>query len=513
MIRSRLRLLGRFLSSIKTINGDVTDFASIYSPKFFDDALKAVNIVARYDDTTEGYAAPTVALNIGTYIKQVGEFLVSEYIKSEEPEKEKAVKRFLKLIQSEYSVTINTVAMATQNRRKRQKKVLLPTKDDIRKLSKYIKDQLRVSYEKVNDSFSYLAWHEMAVFAMVSLQVFNRRRVGDIQNILLTDFDSRESIDESADKEQWAGLSEESKKIAKRYIRFPIRGKLGRPVAVLVYPELLQSLKLLIKYRDAAGVSKKNEHLFGIPSTDLRVQKVLDACAIMRKVSIACGAEHPERLRGTELRKHIATTCVELNLSEHTISDLANFMGHADKIHKEIYRQPIIQREIIGISKLLEAAQGPDSEDSSDDLDGEERNVSGNKTLLTASAIRASRCERAANERVSESVSTVDEIVKDTTWDTLESNRDSYDWNIGASTSKVNMDADGSQNNWSQFSQAKKLKRTATPENLSDSENGMPVKKKWSKIKFTTEDASRLKLKIVRGNDKTHESQEAESSE
>ena len=105
--------------------------------------------------------------------------------------------------------------------------------------------------------------------------------VGDIQNILLTNFDNRESIDESTDKEQWAVLSEESKKIAKRYIRFPIRGELGRPVAVLVCPELLQSLELLIKYRDAAGVSKTNEYLFGVPSTDLRTQIVLDACAIM----------------------------------------------------------------------------------------------------------------------------------------------------------------------------------------------------------------------------------------
>ena len=131
LIRSRLRLLGRFLSSIKTINRDVTNFASIYSLKFFDYALKAVNIVARYDDTTKGNAAPTVALNIGTYIKQVGEFLVCEYIKSKEPKKEKAVKRLLKLIQSEYSATINAVAMATQNRRKRQKKVRSPTKDDI----------------------------------------------------------------------------------------------------------------------------------------------------------------------------------------------------------------------------------------------------------------------------------------------------------------------------------------------------------------------------------------------
>lgn len=33
-------------------------------------------------------------------------------------------------------------------------------------------------------------------------------------------------------------------------------------------------------------------------------------------------------------------------------------MGHADKIYNEYYRQPIVNRDIINMSKLLEIAQG-----------------------------------------------------------------------------------------------------------------------------------------------------------
>lgn len=32
-------------------------------------------------------------------------------------------------------------------------------------------------------------------------------------------------------------------------------------------------------------------------------------------------------------------------------------MGHSENIYKEIYRQRIVSMEILGISKLLEAAQ------------------------------------------------------------------------------------------------------------------------------------------------------------
>jgi len=55
-------------------------------------------------------------------------------------------------------------------------------------------------------------------------------------------------------------------------------------------------------------------------------------------------------------------------------------MGHAEKIHKEIYRQPIKNREILGISRLLETAQGEDeyTDDSDDDDSSNTDDVSKN---------------------------------------------------------------------------------------------------------------------------------------
>lgn len=63
-------------------------------------------------------------------------------------------------------------------------------------------------------------------------------------------------------------------------------------------------------------------------------------------------------MRGTILRKHIATYCIQLNLNDVEISDLATFMDHSDKIHKDHYTQPLISRDIVKISQYLEAVQG-----------------------------------------------------------------------------------------------------------------------------------------------------------
>jgi len=86
----------------------------------------------------------------------------------------------------------------------------------------------------------------------------------------------------------------------------------------------------------------------------------------MRKFAEKCNATSSTTLRGTALRKHVATYCIQLNLNEVEVSELATFMGHADKIHKQHYRQPQASRDILKISKYLEAVQG-DVQNSNDE--------------------------------------------------------------------------------------------------------------------------------------------------
>ncbi|RLU23849.1 hypothetical protein DMN91_004057 [Ooceraea biroi] len=65
------------------------------------------------------------------------------------------------------------------------------------------------------------------------------------------------------------------------------------------------------------------------------------------------------------LRKHIATVCILLEISEHEVNDLADFMGHHEKIHKSHYRQSVVTKDL-AISRLLKYAQGEDITDESD---------------------------------------------------------------------------------------------------------------------------------------------------
>lgn len=91
----------------------------------------------------------------------------------------------------------------------------------------------------------------------------------------------------------------------------------------------------------------------------------------MRQFSKECGAENPISLRGTLLRKHIATKCVSLKLSENQVSNLADHLGHAKEIHKKYYQKPLPGMDIVNVVKLLEVASGQVDEDESDDSETE----------------------------------------------------------------------------------------------------------------------------------------------
>ncbi|XP_067208798.1 uncharacterized protein [Linepithema humile] len=358
MIRARLRLLGRFLLALKSINKNIKNFESLYRPAVYDDCIHAINIVARYNDEEKIYEAPAVAANLSTLIKHIGNLLIAECIKREDSEKKKLVKDFLKLLVVDIGTSVNKTVMETQSAQKRRKKVILPSLEDIKILYKYLEKKRIEAFTTLQQSFSYHSWLSLAEATLISVLVFNRRRSGEMERILIEDFQSYEKLHENVNTDIYTLLSKKNKKIAEKYIRFCIRGKLGRGVPVLLTKQLFESINLILKFRKEAEIPKTNPYVFALPGYNKKRFRHLKACILLRKFAEECNASQSTTLRATELRKHVATYCIQLNLDEIDVSDLATFMGHSEKIHKDHYRQPLASRDILKVSQYLEAVQG-----------------------------------------------------------------------------------------------------------------------------------------------------------
>lgn len=245
MIRAHFRMLGLFLTEMKKINKDIVDFTTIYDPKYYDDVLTAINIVSEFDEETNTYQHPSTAHHLGSFVKQIGNLLVTDCIKWHDPEQKANTEDFIKLALEDIGVSVNKTVVESQSQHKRRKKTELPSLKDIQKLLSYLDEQRNSAYESLKKEFSYEAWSLLAKTTLCSVQVFNRRRAGEMERVFIEDFENYEGIS----KDLLKTLSAESQAIAKKYVRFVIRGKLNRTVPVLLSSKVLDCIKMILEYR------------------------------------------------------------------------------------------------------------------------------------------------------------------------------------------------------------------------------------------------------------------------
>lgn len=150
-------------------------------------------------------------------------------------------------------------------------------------------------------------------------------------------------------------LSPFEQKMSKHFSRVEIMGKRGRKVAVLLNPEVVKAIQLIVDKRDSCDVDRDNPFLFGRPKCSATSFFRGQDC--IRLFANHCGAQNPEYLRSTQLRKQVATMSQVLNLKDNELDQLANFLGHDIRVHRDYYRLPDATIEIAKISKLLLAME------------------------------------------------------------------------------------------------------------------------------------------------------------
>ncbi|KAK7892071.1 hypothetical protein WMY93_024034 [Mugilogobius chulae] len=117
-------------------------------------------------------------------------------------------------------------------------------------------------------------------------------------------------------------LSDLEKKLCQHFRRLEIAGKRGRKVPVLLTPAMQEALDLL--------VSKREMYVWG---------------------------KNPESLTSTKLRKQTATLSQVLNLSNTELDQLADFLGHDVRVHRQFYRLPEGTLQLAKVSKILMALE------------------------------------------------------------------------------------------------------------------------------------------------------------
>lgn len=108
-------------------------------------------------------------------------------------------------------VNIGYTVLKSKMQMQRMKQIKLPNVDDIKCLTIYLQTERRKCFMDVNESYSFDTWKKLSSFSLCYIQLFNRRRAGEIEHLTLEDFYSYQQVDEQTDTDIFSNFQKTHK--------------------------------------------------------------------------------------------------------------------------------------------------------------------------------------------------------------------------------------------------------------------------------------------------------------
>lgn len=348
-ITDRCRELGRLVQSAKNVNKNIYSLKDLISPSNYKLFRDAVFNVAGFNPKSNHFKTPSLALKIGYTIKKCisilkGEYLEDDVLRTEIPN----LNIFNQILDSKWHIEVSSHAHRTLAERKWNAPKRIPLTKDIQILHKYLCSERDIYFTKLSELPSSEAFQKLTEVTLVLVIMLNRRRVGDVQYTPLVDYQKAKGVDSESDV--FNTLSDSEKQLAKCFQRLVIRGKRGRGVPILLTNEIQECINLLITRRAVCGVDSNNMYLFASLRNTCGFYRASDLISTFARKA---GCELAETITSTRLRKHVSTMVQLLNLKDHELDALAQFLGHDIRVHRKHYRLQDETIQLAKISKIL----------------------------------------------------------------------------------------------------------------------------------------------------------------
>lgn len=349
-VREKMRELGRLVHNARRVTSLKT-LEDCVNPFKYMETVKAVKYTCGYDSETDKFMIPSLANKLGNSLVKVSKLLKAQGLISNDQRLVKYASNFQEVHANKWNEMVSSTALRNIREAKWNVPTLMPFTEDVQKMHAFLNETQDECFKLLSENPSTTAWMELTKVCLSQIILFNRRREGEVASMPLSVFLSRDTSEPHEDVD-WA-LSEVEKKLCRHFTRVITRGKRGRPVPFLLTPKMLCALELLVKQREICGVLKDNTYMFARPGAMTHFR----GSDCLRDFAKTCGAKCPKALTSTRLRKHAATLSTVLNMTDTEMDQLANFLGHDIRIHREFYRLPEKTLQLAKISKVLMALE------------------------------------------------------------------------------------------------------------------------------------------------------------
>ena len=348
-IRTKLRELGRLV----LYGSDVTplkNLAEYLLPKNFDYTVKAAKHTA-VTHTKNGKEAVSLPIKLGHSLHRCSLLQESDALMEWDKEAAEAAMHFGKIYSARWNERVSGECLKKLNEARWNTELLLPLTEDVKKLHDYLEEKQQHYLEDLKNAVCSDNWKKLSKVTQTLILLFNRRRQGEVSKMPLTAFLSRVQSAEHEDVNY--ALSALEIELCRYFCRLEIRGKGGRKVPILLTPSMVASLELLCERRNECNVLPDNLYLFAVPNT----MGFYRASDLLLEFVELCELKNPKAMKGTQLRKQLATLSTVLNLKATELDQLADFMGHNIRVHAKFYRLPENTLQLAKISKVLMAME------------------------------------------------------------------------------------------------------------------------------------------------------------
>ena len=226
----------------------------------------------------------------------------------------------------------------------------IPVTKNVMALRNHLRMVEDTAREELAQQLSLPAYRKLNETVLVQVINFNKRHEEEASHLTLETY--KKASTNPMKEDIYETLSPLEKELSKLLTHIEIRGKRGSKVPIFLTERMIESIDLLIKWRDEAGIPAENRYLFARPGAMSNIR----GCDCLRKYAMKSKAENPELLRSIKLRKKVATLCQLLDLSEQELEQVARCMGY-NISPQDLHRHIDKTFKIVIISKLLFAME------------------------------------------------------------------------------------------------------------------------------------------------------------
>lgn len=348
---SKMRVLGRLVLAARNISS-VEWLVDLMKPKCFKIIISATKIISGFNERDATYNACSTAIPLGTALKYACSCLETEILMKSKlfqfknpKQAEKDAQNLRKIIESRWRVEISSVALKDQHQKKWEKLLVIPVISDLEKLNLYVTNMVNMAINKLqqlmnadeldDDERRMLVenYKKAAQGLMTLTLILNRKRIDEVQYLEKEVYNKENAVENQ--EELHAALSVSEKVLCKNFKRVVTGGKRSRPEPLLFSKYLQDKISILLQSRTKISTLEKNIYLFANPHSS---EGWFNGTYVLRNLANKCGAKNPQSLSSTKYRKQLATVLQVMNITDEDMEQIATFLGHTLKTHKEYYR-------------------------------------------------------------------------------------------------------------------------------------------------------------------------------